>query len=393
MEKRLTSPWSGRLRAAHSGAAQGRVRFHDMALSRTIYTVNSRSHVLLEVLRDHYGLVGERMTRQIGILHDETVAALAAKSIDYKDLRSALTPTVDRHEALFLFDSQDTGSNLYGRDIFNHLLPLLDPRTTQSILVGDLIGRDKTLILEILRESMVLSRSFNFKHSTLLYGVYLNNLSETMLLELHKGLSSYSAYLGHIPTTFLSRAKIYASTTLAGFILKHGKTLIVAHEDDRPNTEDINITFYHLEQCGYRVRSLQSSYFDIFLKFKIERPVMYGDTADVEISLNAISKSAQTLGEFKVLLDEDKHGYLINEKLGKLRKAGLDNVDRASIESVIQSKTLGNYIYNLTYLHPYDLMKFNIMIEVERLGGYPTRMMVALEYMPEQKTLRVITLN
>lgn len=37
-------------------------------------------------------------------------------------------------------------------------------------------------------------------------------------------------------------------------------------------------------------------------------------------------------------------------------------------------------------------MKFNIMLELEREEGYPTRMTAALEYMPNQKSLRVITL-
>jgi hypothetical protein len=38
-------------------------------------------------------------------------------------------------------------------------------------------------------------------------------------------------------------------------------------------------------------------------------------------------------------------------------------------------------------------MKFNIMLEIGRSGGYATRMTAALEYMPEKKTLRVITLH
>lgn len=69
--------------------------------------------------------------------------------------------------------------------------------------------------------------------------------------------------------TFMSPAKIYASTTMAGFLLKKGKTLIMSHEDDRPNNEDINITLYELEQFGNKVKSLQSMYFGVFLTYKI----------------------------------------------------------------------------------------------------------------------------
>ncbi len=358
-----------------------------------IFTLNSRGHIMLEVLRDHYGLVGARMKREIQLMHHQLVQVLAAKSIGYDDLRAALVPGMDRHEALFIFDSHETGSSLYGRDVFNQLLPLLDPRTTQSILVGDLLGHDQQLILEILRESMILARSFTFRHATLLYGVYINNLSEAALARLHSGLISYQAYLGHIPTTFLSRAKIYVSTTMAGFLLKKGKTLIMAHEDDRPNTENINITLYKLDQFGYKVASLQSNYFSIFLTYKIERPIFDGDGTDTEIALNSISEQVLPLQDFAVLLDETKHGYLIKEKLGKLKQAGLATVDRVQIEAIIRAKISGSYIYNLKYLAQHNVMTFNIMLEIGRSNGHPTRLTAALEYKPEQKTLRVVTLH
>lgn len=348
---------------------------------------------MLEVLRDHYGIVGARMKREIHKMHAQLVEILAAKQIDYNQLRAALVPGMDRQEALFIFDSRETSSGLYGRDVFNQLLPLLDPRTTQSILVGDLLGDDQRLIAEILGESMILSRSFTFRHATLLYGVYINNLTDAALARIHNGLDTYQAYLGYIPTTFASRAKIYVSTSMAGFLLKKGKTLIMAHEDDRPNTENINITMYKLEQFGYKVSSLQSDYFSIFLTYKIERPIFKGDETDTQISLNAISEQVLPLQDFTVLLDEAKHGYLINEKLGKLNQAGLATTDRAQIEAVIQAKMSASYIYNLKYLEEYGVMTFNIMLEIGRSDGHPTRLTAALEYKPEQKILRVVTLH
>lgn len=348
---------------------------------------------MLEVLRDHYGIVGARMKHEIQNMHRQLVEILATKKIDYNRLRSALVPGMDKHEALFIFDSRETGSGLYGRDVFNELLPLLDPRTTQSILVGDLLGDDQRLIADILRESMILARSFTFRHATLLYGVYINNLTDAALNRLREGLGTYKAYLGYIPTTFMSRAKIYVSTSMAGFVLKKGKTLIMAHEGDRPNTENINITMYKLEQYGYKVVSLQSDYFSIFLTYKIERPTYGVDETDTEIALNAISERVLALEDFTVLLDESKHSYLINQKLGKLHQAGLATIDRAQIEAVIQAKITASYIYNLKYLEEHNVMTFNIMLEIGRSDGHPTRLTAALEYKPEQKTLRVVTLH
>ncbi len=333
------------------------------------------------------------MKREIQRMHEEVVRILAAKNIEYAALKPALVPAMDKHEATLVFDSRLAGSNLYGREVFNRLLPLLDARTTQSILVGDLIGDDQRLIFEILRESMVLARSFTFKHATFLYGVYINNLTDAALTKLHQGLGAFDAYLGFIPTTFHSRAKIYASTSMVNFLLKKGTTLIMAHEDDTSNSEDINITLYDLEQCGYKVASVQSMYFGIFLTCKIDRPVFTFDDADIAISLNAISSDVRPLNEFTVLLDKAKHGYLLNEKLGKLQKAGLDKKDRIQIESIIQEMVSRSDVYNLVYLDQYDVVKFNIMLEIARPDGHLTRLTAALEYIPERKTLRVITLH
>jgi hypothetical protein len=359
----------------------------------TIFTINSRSYVMLEVMRDHFGIIAQRMRREIQALQRELIAILNSKGINYDELRAALVPRMDRQEAAFIFDSTAFESGHYGRETFNHVLPLLESRSTQSILVGDLLGNDQRLIFEILRESIILSRSFTFKNSTLLYCVYINNLSDTALQCLHQGLATCQAYLGYIPTTFGSRAKIYVSMSVCGFIVKKGKTLIVAHEEDRPNSENINITIYPLEDFGYKVASLQSLYFSIFLAFKIERPTFKGFEIDTELSLNAISDQVALFDDFNVILDEAKHGYLINEKLGKLKKAGLVAADREYIEALIQSQLSANYIYNLTYLDEHDVMKFNIMLEIQRTDGYPTRMTAALEYLPDKQTLRVITLH
>lgn len=375
------------------GAASHVKRQVSQASMSVIHTLNSRDHIMLEMLRDHFGVGPDRMRREIQIMHAETVEVLASKKIDYARLRSALVPSMDKYEAVFLFDSTECKSELYGREVFDHLLPLLDQRTTQSILVGDLLGDDQDLIFDILKESLTLSRTFIFRHATLLFGVYINSLTPAALQRLHSELGTFSAYLGFIPTTFLSRAKVYISTSMAGFLVKHGKRLIIAHEPDRSNAENINIARYNLEQFGYEIASVQSDSFHMFLKYKIERPVFSGDQSDIELALNAISNNVQPLRDFTVQLDEAKHGYLINEKLGKLKKAGLENSDRSMIESIIQAKVSANYIYSMDYLREHDVMKFNIMLELGRTDGYPTRLTAALEYMPDAKMLRVITLH
>ncbi|OIJ42274.1 hypothetical protein [Massilia timonae] len=358
---------------------------------QSIHTLNARGHLMLGTIRDFFKIGASAMRNEILRMHEDTIRILASKKIDYDSLRSALVPKTDKHEAAFVFDSTEIESGAYGPEVISRVLPLLDKRVTQSVLCGDILCKDQELAFEVLKESMLLSRSFAFRHSSLLYAVYLNNLSSAAVAKIHEGLAGYPAYLGYIPTTNGSRAKTILSFSLVNLFLKHGNTIILGHEDDRPNSEDINITRYPLENSGYRIASLQSNYFGIYLSYKIERPVFAAFEEDSEMALNAISETVGRLGDFTVALDEAKHAYLLNAKQGKLGSAGLADADRNEIAALIQSKINSSYIYNLEYLKDFDVAKFNLIVELNRPDGNPARRMAALEYKPAEKVLRVLT--
>jgi hypothetical protein len=348
---------------------------------------------MLEVMRDHFKLSSPVIRDEIQAMHLTMREVLASKGVKYADLRSGLVPSADRHEAGFIFDSQCIESSWYGLEVARAILPLLDKRTTLSVLCGDLLGRNQDMIFSILKESVVLSRSFNFVHSTLLYCVYINNLSDAALRKLHSELARFPAYVGFIPATFSSRAKTYLSTILVHSFLKNGPRVIMGHEDDVPNNENVNTAGFPFEEFGCKVFSLQSSYFDVFLAYKIERAVYEGFEVDTEMALNAVSDQILPLEDCAILLEDAKLAYLKSEKSGKLRKAGIADLEREDLESLIKSKIAASYIYNLDYLEEHDVIKFNLMLEVARRGGgYPTKLTAALEYRPQQKLLRVITL-
>lgn len=348
---------------------------------------------MLEVMRSHFKLSPSQMRQEIAALHKQTVEVLRQKGVDYGALRSGLAPVLNRHEAAFIFDSSAVKSSWYGREVFGQVLPLLEPASTQSLLCGDLLGRDQEFIFEVLQESLILSRSLNFRHGTLLFAVYLNNLSEGTLARMHSALSSYLAYVGHIPTTFGTRAKTYLSTCLVNVGLKVKKLMVLGHEDDRSNSENVNLPGLPFEDAGYRVISLQESLEGIFLSFKIERPVFPGFEADSEISLNAISEDVLSLRECEVYIEPAKHGYLLTEKAGKLHKARLADFSREKLQAVIRRKLSANYIYNMDFLEEHAVMKFSLMIEIDREEGYPTRLAAAFEYLPRDRRVRLITLH
>ena len=81
------------------------------------------------------------------------------------------------------------------------------------------------------------------------------------------------------------------------------------------------------------------------------------------------------------------------EKAGKLQKAKLADFSRKGVQAVIQRKLSANYICNMEFLEEYDTMRFSLMIEIERQDGYPTRLTAAIEYLPIDRKVCLITLH
>lgn len=345
-------------------------------------------------MRDQLNLTPRAMRREIESMHAELERILLSKGIPYPKLKSALVPQTDRHEAGFIFDSREVSATWYGRAIAGLVLPLLDKQVPQSVLHGDLLGRDQDFIYEVLEQFLVFARSFTFGHSTSFFCVYVNNLSDAGLKALHDGLSKSSSYLGFIPATFQSVAKSYLSTTVGTAFLKAEGCVLMPHEDDLPNDQNVNTLGYPFEESGYRIASLQSLYFGPLLSYKIEGSMAAFFQTDIAMSLNALHDEVLSLETLRVTIDDAKFGYLQTYKLEQLRLAGADALTREELQDLIATKVAANYIYNLTFLDEHDVVKFNVLVEVARSdGGYPARLVASLEYIPEDEVLRVITLT
>lgn len=360
-----------------------------------IFTLNARGNIFLEALRDHFRLTPKQMHREIRALFDEASDALTTSGIKYDQLNTALVPSTDRDELALFFDTEVIDSCTYGHEVLCRVLPLLDKRTTQSVLVGDLIGGsdDQQFIFDSLVEHLVPIRNFTFVHSTLIYCVYLNNVTKASARHIVEGLVEFDAFFGYISTTFASRIKTMMSFWLCNLFVKRGSVVVLAHEDDRPNTENVNITSYPFEQFGYQVRSIQQQHFSHFLSFKIEREVVSGFQTDTEFSLNALSTHIENLSSLDILIEPSKLEYIKREKAGSLERAGIHALDAEGIKKLIRGKLAHNYIYNLRYLDDHDVMLFNIILEVARPdGGYPSRLLLSLEYQPAEGNLRVVTM-
>ena len=363
--------------------------------TKTIYTIDARGNILLGMTRDHFGLTGPQMNDEIWRMFEITTKILRMKGIFYNNLTSGLVPSTDKHEAAFLFDTRLIEDTSYGYECMERVLPLLEPKATLSVLVGDLIANDvdtAVAILQHLLNSLIVVNEYDFgAHPGLIFAIYITNISESRLQSMHEGLMAYEPYIGHVPTTYASPLKHYMSFILSNLFLKQGMTIIVPHEEDRSNKEDINITPYPLEKFGYKVRSLNQTYFGVFLSYKIERPVLPNFVEDSEISLNALSSVVLPVKAFRVFIEDPKYVYLIENKLSR---TSLIPLGKSGLERLIELKIEQSYMYQLRVRPNYQVNSFTVMLEATHdNGGAPFRIHVALEYSPERGTLKVLTMT
>ena len=358
---------------------------------KPIHTLNARGNVLLEVVRDTFDLNSEHMFREIQSMHNQVCDVLNNKAVNYLDLKNALVPHTDRYEIALFFDTQKIDKMSYGKEVLDRLWPLLNKSSKHSILVGDYVARK--LEQEILFDEF---STINFFHSTEWFNssqyfvVYLNNQTKSMVDIIIGGFKSWSAFIGYADMTFSSRLKFILSFSLVHLITKLGKTFIQEHEDDRSNTENVNIQFHSPEKYDFNVKSLCSSLYGVFLTCKIERPVFGNFQVDTDMAFNAMVPNPRGVSDFDILIADEKLGYLQSEKSGSLKKAELHNASKKNIADLIKQKIANNYIYNL--IDQDDCRRFSLMLEVETIKKGIVKLMPVLEYDIENNQLRLITM-
>ncbi len=322
---------------------------------------------------------------------------LFSKGIDYKDLKIVLVPKPDRNEVAFVFDTTKIKSSWYGYEIFEKIIPFFDRRSSHSVFCGDYTGKNKhqdRLYKEFCKEVKPI-RSCDYRHSSQFFLVYINNLSDRMVASFEEGLFCYEPFIGWIALNYSSFMKTYLSIILCGTFIKHKNAIIMAHEDDRDNNENINVCCYPFEKNGYLCKSLQSSLYGVFLSYKIEREVYEGFEEDTLFSINAISENVSVIYDFNVMVEESKLQYLFNNKRGKLKKCGMINFGPKELEQMIRKKIRSNYIYNMRYLKEHEKVEFNFNILVETKApdsGELVKITLGLKYKPSENLLRLITM-
>jgi len=128
------------------------------------------------------------------------------------------------------------------------------------------------------------------------------------------------------------------SQTLVPAYLKHGRIVLQGHPDADPPPANENILGYPFEDAGMSCRSVASSYYGVFLSYKIECPVLPRNEADTLFSTNVISDTPADPASYTLEIDKAKFDYLKDAKTGSLRRLGVLGAPKATLEQLIQAK-------------------------------------------------------
>lgn len=358
----------------------------------TIWTLNARDSLMLDVVRAYFGLSdGQMRAKVIGAVRSVT-DALETKGVAYADLRTALTPQKDKTELALMFDVTKIKSRWYGRDVAMQVLPLLDRDLYCSLLSGDMVIKNQTRGLRLITAHVQGSKPLNIRTTDQLYCVYVNNLSALAAKALVTGLQAYRPFAGYIDTSTSSAMKDWLSTTLTMAYLKCGRFVINGHEDDAEPTGNYNRLGWPWEEAHFQLRSIADQYAHLLLAYKIERRTLPGET-DTFHALTAISGTGSDLTDMPVLVEAAKGRFLRGAHGDSLANAGLSDLPDQGIAALIKDRIGQSYIYNLRYLEEHGTSLCNIMLEVQNAThSTPTRLVAALEFQARENTLRLVTL-
>ena len=366
-----------------------------MIIVKSVHTLNARECLMLEVIRNYFNFESRQMFHLAQGMRMSVEEALSNKGINYDKLRSALVPAQDRREVALVFDTAAIDSNLYGFDVMKQVIPLFHKKSNHSVLVGDYRDRpgEGERLYEAFKEGIELRRDVEYLHPAQFYFVYINNLTPGMVRHFDQGLSNYVGFAGIADMTYSSTLKTCLSNMLVNRFIKHKQLILQGHEPDRQTEDNVNTCGFPFEENGYVCRSISDDLMKVFLSYKIERPVYPGFKEDTEFALNSVGSKPTKLGLLDVEIKKEKFKYVMDQKAESIKRAGLKNVTRQQLAAMIKAKIESTYIYNLRFDEEHKVTKFNVILEVQ--GGEEctvTRLLAALEYQPDRRKIRLVTL-
>lgn len=374
----------------------------DVKKEKVIYTFNAYGFLLYPVMKSFFELSDIKVYQDIRSGFELLQKQLSIKDISYDDLKGALIPNQDsdKKEICLVIDAMQVDDLDYGRYVFDKLIPLLDKKSTYSILCGDYVDilqrlqDSQTYLYSALNEVLERSNVFEYKHSNQYFLIYFNRLSSTQQRKIVEGICQYPWFTGVADLTYSSRFKTYCSLILTSVCIKNRGKIIASHPSDYMDDENVNMRGFPFEENGYTFYSINEDSFGSFLSYKIEKHV--SDKTDVSFSFNALFPKFNSIEKIDLkILDEKWFLYLTDRESGKgklLETLGYGPEKKEDFQRAIFRQIREKYIYNLRQNEYGDLM-FNVCVELPTVDKSLRRTTIALKYLPEKGEISVITIT
>lgn len=328
---------------------------------------------------------------------------LEKKNLSYEKMKGALIPNQDKDkfEMCFVFDTSKISTDFYGYYIFEKLIPLLDKKSTYSILYGDYVDvlntgcESQECLYQMLYEKLVSYNLTEFEYSNQFFLIYFNRLSKSQREQIIEELSSYSWFIGYVDVTHCSRFKTYISYILMHLCVKCENQIIVSHPADCSDDDNINMSGYPFEENKFSISSINDESFYTFLSYKIETFVP--DEADIGFSFNALFPRFDSVKKLKLKVSDEKWSeYLAKDEKGKkgalLQTIGYSVNDKERFIKDVYKLICSNYIYNLQK-DDYGNLRFNVCVEISTINGNYRKTTIALKYLPDSGEMFIITVT
>ncbi|WP_296602227.1 hypothetical protein [Nocardioides sp.] len=348
----------------------------------SVHTLEARDNAMLDVAFQNPAESPETIRREIASALATATSQLKDRRVPYAELRTALTPQVDKRELALMFDSA-VMDGWYGGQAAEAVLPHLNRKGNHSILSGDIIWKDlDTLFAALDKEAVIWGRPKIYM-SNQIYVVYVTNLSDSAFNALVAGVKGAPGAMGYVDCTYAGVIKTILSTCIGTRYVKYGGRFINSHPFDSEPDANENGPFWPLEDFGYDFVSIEDIYFDLLLCYKIEAIVPAFAFNDGHFSLAAAAGIWKDPRSIPMFVEEAKLEYLAKEKGGSLAKVGLTDLPTEELAKKLQEKLASSYIYNLVWNSDKDFSNFATMIEFNN-NGRRTRLRAVLKYEDEQ---------
>jgi hypothetical protein len=369
---------------------------------KCIYTFDNSGYIGYSLIKKSFNMSDEDIYDTISEDFNLLLRRLEMKGIVYDGLKGALIPNQDKdmYETCLIIDRTQVPSSGYGRFVFGELIPLMDDKSTYSILHGDYVdimdGRKgiQKLLKDALEENLHRCNESIYQSSEQYYLIYINRLTKGQRDKIIEGLEKQRWFTGYIDTTYNSIFKSYIAGVLTNLGIKYKNKIIAPHPLDYEDEDNVNMLGYPFEQFGYQYVSINDTSFYPFLCYKIERG--FSDKEDIGFAFNALFPKFDSMDKIHLEIKDEKWDkYLTNKDKGKgelLERLGFNNVDKKKFAELIYRKICSNYLYNLRK-NEYGAYLFNVCAELETIHGNMRKTTIALKYLPDLGVIQVNTIT